>query len=114
MLGNPNTRSGSYKSGGRTDIESMRSIAARATGIDQAVNWNLDASRNRANDFCSSNHLINRLALHAKRHQEAADLSRAGLTGHDGVHDITHFGMSQARPFNEKTDGVTNIHGISL
>ena len=110
MLGNTDACTGRNKGSGCADVKGMRAIPTGATGIDQAVNRNFDAIRYRADDFCRRDDFIDRLPLDPKGHQETSDLGWCGLSLHDAAHHRMHFGMAEVRPFNKKTNGVTDIH----
>ena len=69
-----------------------RSIAARATGVDQISARRPNRRSLLAHDARAAGNFFNRLALHAQRNEKGAYLCIGCLTAHDLFHDL-------ARPF---------------
>src|SRR5687768_15221995 len=84
MLGDP--EAGACGDEGRTsrDIVGARSIAAGADNVD-GIGGRLHGRHLLAHDLDGAGDLIDRLAAHPERHEEAPDLRRRGFARHQHV-----------------------------
>jgi hypothetical protein len=81
MLGDRNAGAGDDKRGARRDIERARSVAAGADDID-GIGRRAHAQHFRAHGRDRAGDLLDRLAAHAQRHEEAAHLRGSSFARH--------------------------------
>src|SRR5262249_36772151 len=91
--------------GGR-DVEGLAAVAARARGVDEIGARRLDRHDVRAHRLGRAGDLRRRLALDPQRDQEAADLPRRRLAGHDRVHHVARLLARPILAVEELCEGV--------
>ncbi len=74
--------------GGRRDVQRVRVVAAGARGVDEVLALRLDCEHVRAHRLRAAGDLVSGLSLRAQRDEEAADLRRRRIPGHDHRHDL--------------------------
>ena len=113
MLGDGHAGAGDDESRGGGDVEGAAVVAAGADDIGQrAVMWR-HRDRVGAHGACTAGDLRHRLALHAQRDQEAADLRLRRFAGHDLHHGRVGFVLGQVAPVEQRSNGLLD-HGVSL
>ena len=95
------------------DVERAARVAAGATGVDEVRLADLDPSGEAPHHRRRGRDLLDRLALHRQAHQEAPDLRRRALAGHDGVHDAGHLRAAEVASFDDGgADRGLDVHGV--
>ena len=82
MLGDRHAGAGDHEGRRRRDVDAVRAVAAGADDVDGAFG-RFDPQHLLAHGGDRAGDLVDRLAAHAQRHQERADLAGRRFAGHD-------------------------------
>ena len=104
----PRTRRDQGSRGG--DIEGPGAVAPGAAGIDR-TGRELERCRMRPHRLDEAGHLLDGFAPSPQRDQQAGELPRGDLTGHDLVHDVTRLIAAQRGPLEQLLDRLRRRHG---
>ena len=90
MLGDRHAGGGDDEGRGGRNVDAVRIVAAGTDDVDGAGRRH-DAQHLVAHGGDGAGNLVDRLAAHAQRHQEAADLPRRRVARHDDVEGVARF-----------------------
>ena len=82
---------------GRGDVERARAVAARPHDVDDVRPRRVHGQHVGAHRLGTAGDLVGALPLRAQRHEEAADLRRRRLPGHDLAHHLARLGRGRGR-----------------
>ena len=97
---------GDERSGGR-DVERPGAVAAGSGRVDEVAPLRLDDEHVLPHRLGAARDLVGRLALQAKRDEEAADLRRRRLPAHDRAHHLARVLLRQVAPLQELGEGLS-------
>ena len=108
-------RSGRDDRRGRGDVERARAVAARSHDVDDVRPRRVHGQHVGAHRLGAAGDLVGALALRAQGHEEAADLSRGRIPGHDLAHDLARLVAAEVVAVEERLDrGLDHRARVSL
>ena len=100
---------------GRGDVERARAVAARPHDVDDVRPRGVHGQHVGAHRLGAAGDLVGALPLRAQGHEEAADLGRCRIPGHDLAHDLARLVAAEVVAVEERLDrGLDHRARVSL